>query len=89
VVDTNILVTYITILERILELQRSRDMETLMESAGLPAFKIFIVVPYVVLGELDHLKNKKGGAKPTLSAACCHQQSGRVFLAYMLCLNVE
>ncbi len=67
VVDTNILLSYKTSLERILELVSSEDMSSLKQSAGLPAFKVVIVVPYMVLVELDYIKNKKGGMVSNLS----------------------
>eukprot|EP00884_Botryococcus_braunii_P004052 jgi/Botrbrau1/13648/Bobra.0373s0020.2 len=61
VVDTNILMSYKAFLERMLELVTSENMLSLKQLAGLPAFKVVIVVPYMVLVELDYIKNKKGG----------------------------
>lgn len=61
VVDTNILLSYVTFLEQMLELLKTNEMASLISSEGLPGFKLVFVVPYIVMVELDKLKaNKKG-----------------------------
>lgn len=61
VVDTNILLSYVTFLERMLELPSTNEMANLLYSEGLPGFTLVFVVPYIVMVELDNFKSNKKG----------------------------
>jgi hypothetical protein len=60
VVDTNVLLTHGTFLERMFAVLGSDDMQQQAAASGVTAFNIIVVVPYMVMVELDYIKDRKG-----------------------------
>jgi hypothetical protein len=60
VVDTNVLLTHGTFLERMFAVLGSDDMRRQVAASGVPAYNIIVVVPYMVMVELDYIKDRKG-----------------------------
>lgn len=90
VIDTNILLTHLAVLERLREQRRPPDKPVGSDALEDPEldFDVVVVVPWIVLYELDRIKADRPNDKGA-SATSCTPRFGKIGISANICRSED